>query len=276
MPRKGGGNNRNRAAKLVGRQRKIFQRKKQRSSDNELVANGLIQRKKLASFTKALVSYSVYAAYTLGCAQFGQETKTSSGRKQYVRGSLKQRLWHYLTTTLLYVSVIHRFAVTVAKISEDELLNLDNVICIAAFLVYFLGWAMSLGVVFNWRESLQAVNTWDPLVAAFADNEDDITPYDDVPSALKIVFGVFISASVASAYAMGSLLFATLPFTLYSTLKAVGLVPEVSFMTPFLWELMLVPAELAMVVWPVCSANLGWVILEGSIGVQKVCIRAVK
>ena len=147
---------------MGGRKRKLLRREGSETGP----AFAFINREKIASSTETLIKYGVFAAYTLGCTQFGPEKWRSAGRVKYVRGSLKRRFFHYLITTLFWANLLHKIVVTVAKIREDGKLNMENMICASAFMVLFPGWAMSLGLVFRWRESIQLLNTWNPLVSA--------------------------------------------------------------------------------------------------------------
>ena len=192
MAKKGGGIRRNRNITLWVRKRKIHHKQKQRSETAEKVF-GLLDRKKIAHFTQMLVSYSVWAAYTLACIQYGPETKPSAaGRQKYVRGSLKKRLCHYIITALLSASVLHKLAVSVARFSEEARPSVETLMCMSLFMIQFVGWATSLGLVFRWKESIEMFNSWDPLVSSI-DDSGERTPYDDVSSALKC----FLCMSIA-------------------------------------------------------------------------------
>ena len=83
--------------------------------DGSSAVFGGINQQQLASFTESVVTYTVLAAYTVGCIQFGPN-KNSEG---YVRGSAPKRLCHYVVTMLLFVSLLHKFEASVLKFGES-------------------------------------------------------------------------------------------------------------------------------------------------------------
>ena len=276
MAGKVGGNSR--GSKLHVKKRQTGQRRKECSKGfrDELII-GLINRKELASLTRAMVALSVRAAYTLACIQFGPEMTKSYHGQKYVRGSLKKRICHYVVTTLFFANVLHKFVVTVDRCTENGRLDVEALMCMCVFMVQFIGWTMSLSPVFRWRESIQVLNTWDPLVAAISDEmEEEISPYEDVSSAVKVILGIGLIAGLVGAQAMVSILFSNLPVCIYPMCKAAGLLPEVNFMTPLMWQLVFVPAELLLGILAACNMYSGWNILVQSTGVQKVSMAAIK
>ena len=277
MARKNGGNSRNRGIQPGVRKRKLRRTKKREGETVQDVAAvfAWINRRKLARFTELMVVYSVWAAYTLACVQFGAEKGSSSGGKKYVRASIKRRACHYIITTLLFISVVHKFVVSAVRFNEEARPGVETLMCMSLFMIQFVGWAMSLGLVFRWQESIEILNTWDRLVAAI-DETGQRSPFDDVPAALKIILCVSIAIGCGAGNAIVSLLFSNLPVCFYPMCKAAGLLPELSFMTPLMWQLAFFPAELTLGVLAMCNGNLGGVMLNGSICVQKVCMATLK
>ena len=232
---------------------------------------GLINQQQLARLTESVVTYSALAAYTVGCTQFGLE----KNRKKYVRGPMKKRLCHYAITTLLFVGVLHKFVASVVKFNELEgRPDVETLMCMSLFLIQFVGWAMSLGLVFRWEESIEVLNTWEGLVGCIAET-GQVTPYDDVSSALKIILCVLIAVGCAAGNAIVSLLFSNLPVCFYPVCKSAGLIPNIG-LSPLVWQLVFLPLELAVGVMALCNGNLGGIILIESTGAQKVCLAAIK
>ena len=43
------------------------------------------------------------------------------------------------------------------------------------FMIQFVGWAMCLGLVLRWEESIEMWNTWDRLIACVAETGVDVS-----------------------------------------------------------------------------------------------------
>ena len=219
-----------------------------------------------------MVKYSALAAYTVGCIQFGPDT-TSHGKK-YVRGSVKKRICHYVVTTLLFVSVVHKLAVSIVKFNEPGRPSVETLMCMSLFMIQFVGFAMSLSLVFSWEKSIELLNTWDALVGCI-DESGERTPYDDASASLKLVFCMLIALGCAAGNAIVSLLFSNLPVCFYPMCQAAGLIPDVG-LSPFVWQLGFFPFELMLGAMAMCNGNLGGIVLLEATAVQKVFLSAMK
>ena len=130
-----------------------------------------------------------------------------------------------------------------ASFSEEGRFGVRTLMCLSLFMLQFVGWACSLGLVFRWRESIQILNSWEIVVADIDETDGERTPYDDVPSGLLLIHATATTASCAAAQPIISLLFSKLPVCIHSICEAAGLIPDVRWMTPFIWQLAFLPAE---------------------------------
>ena len=231
---------------------------------------GIISQQQLARFAESVAKYSAWAAYTVGCTQFGIE----KSRNKYVRGSLTKRFCHYVITTLLLASVVHKLGVSIVKFNEPGRPSVETLMCMSLFMIQFVGWATSLGLVFRWEESIEVLNTWDELVACI-DDSGERTPYDDVSSSLKIVLCSLIAVGCGAGNAIVSLLFSNLPVCFYPMCQAAGLIPNVG-LPVFVWQLAFLPLELTLGIMAMCNGNLAGIVLLEATGVQKVFLAAIK
>ena len=66
-----------------------------------------------------------------------------------VRGSLKKRICHYVVTSLLFASLMHKLCVSVVRLNDQRRPEVETLMCMSLFMIQFVGWAMSLGLVFR-------------------------------------------------------------------------------------------------------------------------------
>lgn len=264
-------------AKSDFKKRKIHRKQKQSGTEGngkESLIFGVISRRKFTTLTDIIVKYSAWAPYTLCCVQFGIDTKSNTGSKRYFRVSLKRRLCHYVVITLLFVSLVHKFWVSMAKFREQERPTVETWMCFSLFMIQFVGWAMGLSLVFRWQESIELMNTWEKLVA-YVDDSGERTPYDDVPCSMRLWLCLAIAVSCGTANGLVSLLFSNLPVCFYPMCKEAGLIPDVS-LPPFVWQLVFFPLELMLGTLAMCNGNLGGIVLHGAVGAQRVCTAVIK
>ena len=106
------------------------------------------------------------------------------------------------------------------------------------FMMHFVGWSMSHGLIFRRQESTQILNTWEGMVAAISDaTGGKRIPYGDLVSAVLIIIGVSNVTCCVVAQAILSLLFSNLPVCLYPMCKKAGLIPDIKTITLFMWQL---------------------------------------
>ena len=239
---------------------------------NDAKIFGLISRKQVAKLAQLTLEYSGKGAYALGGVQFGMDVKSCDRR--YVRGNLKRRLYHYMVTTLILASLIHKFWHFVTRFYEQESPDVETFMCMSLFMIHFVGWCNSLGLVYRPQETIQLMNTWKNLVESFDDSGETST-YDDINSSLEILICVPLMAGVGLANGVVSLLFSNLPVSMYPMSKAAGLIPDLGI-HPFFWQLAFFPMELILGSIAMFNAGFGGMVLQESIGVQRVCMTILK
>ena len=140
---------------------------------------------------------------------------------------------------MIIVSLIYKFWHLVSRFYEQESPDIETFMCMSLFMIHFVGWSMSVGLVYRWREAIQLLNPLKQFVADF-DESGEISPYADVRSSMEILIVIPLMAGVGGANGVVSLLFSNLPVCPYPMSKSAGLIPDLDI-HPFWWQLAFFP-----------------------------------
>lgn len=107
-------------------------------------------------------------------------TRTATG--EYVALDKTRKLIHYSVWFLMFLVLLHKVA-RLSLMLFHEKLQVETFMCISLFLVYFVAFCISPGVVAQPKETMDVLNSWPFLLSCLKELGNDVpSPFDDLPS----------------------------------------------------------------------------------------------
>ena len=169
-------------------------------------------------------------------------TRTATG--QYVPWDGKSKHIHYFTWFLMFLILLHKaWGLSIILLYEE--LKMETFLCISLFLVYFVPFCVSLGVIARPKETMDLLNSWPIILSCLKEVRHDVSsPFDDMSEAFELIALLLMTQGIAVTAALLSLAFSTLPTCYFPLLERMGLIPE-AVLPRFGWQLIFFPLEYA-------------------------------
>ena len=200
---------------------------------------------------------------------------------QYVSCSQRERWIRYGILALPYVSMTHKFVVTAERLFLGKL-DVTTFMCITTCLTFFGPWCFSLAVTFKTSETVDTLNAWPMILSSVQGDRRGRgrkrkAQFQNLSLALKVITLTTIMAMIALIMPMISIVFKDMPVCLLSLAKNVGIVQAGDGILPHVaWQLLFVPAELALVVPLLAAAGMGAGITIIGLGVFKIYMDLIR
>ena len=199
--------------------------------------------------------------------------RTASG--QYVPLDKKSKLIHYLVWLVQFLMLLHK-SWGLGVILLHGKLKVETFMCTSLFLVYFVGFCISLGVVAQPKETMDLLNGGPFMLSCLAELQNNVpTPFDDVSEALKLIAAILVTQGIALVAALLSLVFSNLPTCYFPLLESFGLIPQ-GWLPRFAWQLIFFPLEYATYLPPMLIAPVAPSVLLVMVGVYRIYMNELR
>ena len=215
------------------------------------------------SLARKCFEFWLYCCNKLHLASF---TRNESG--EYVLLDQKSQFIHYCVWSIKFVMLLHKTVGLVIILLREEL-NIKTFMCTSLFLIYFVSFCISFGMLARPKETIDVLNSCPLMLSCLKEfREDELSMFDNLSAALKIISVLIATQGIAIAAALLSLAFSTLPNCYFPTAEAFGLIPE-GVLPRFAWQLIFFPLEYMTYLPPMYSAPLAGSVLLILVGVVK-------
>ena len=162
---------------------------------------------------------------------------------EYVPLDRKSTLIHYFVWFLKFLMLLHKFA-GLATILFYEPPKIETFLCSCHFLIYFISFCISLGVVYRPKETMDLLNSWPLVLSCLKEiRQDVLSHFDDLSTAVKIITALATTQGIALTAGLLTLGFRTLPTSYVRAADSLGLISDGIF-PRFGWQLIFFPLEL--------------------------------
>ena len=194
-------------------------------------------------------------------------TRTETG--EYVSLDRKSKGIHYLVWFIMFLALLHKIVVLAIMLSDEEL-KIEAFICASQFLVYFISFGVSLGMIARPKESMDLLNSWPYILSCLKEvRGDGPSQFDDLSASLKLIAVVLAPQAIALGGPLLSLVYSTIPTCYFPMAQSLGLIPE-GLLPRFTWQLIFSPLEYITYLPPMLSAPLSGSLLLILIGVLRM------
>ena len=180
-------------------------------------------------------------------------TRTEDG--EFVPVNHKSTFIHRCAWFVKFLMLLHKLG-GLAKMLLFEELKIETFMCTSLFLIYFVAFSISVGMIARPTETMDLLNSWPYILSCLKDIREDVpSQFDDLSEALKLMAVLLATQGIAVAAALLSLAFSTLPTCYFPAAESLGLIPE-GLLPRFAWQLIFFPLEYLTYLPPMFAAPL--------------------
>ena len=203
--------------------------------------------------------------YCCGKLYLAPFTRTETG--EYVPLDRKSMLIHYVVWFVKFLVLLHKLVGTVRILLDEELKIQMAFMCACQFLVYFVSFGVSMGMIARPKETMDVLNSWPFILSCLKELRGTTAPaqYDVLSTSSKLIAVLVATQGIALMGPLFSLIYSTIPTCYFPMAESLGLIPE-GLLPGFAWQLILSPLEYITYLSPMLSAPLSGsilLILEG-------------
>ena len=193
---------------------------------------------------------------------------------------LWRRVLHYIILILLVLTCVHKLLMVILAFTIIPVGTEVAVLSYAGFTIQITAMSTGLGFVFFPRLSCELLNCWDHILSETASRlgQSTRTPWTYASSSFQVLFvgaGLLMAVVVMSA---SSLLFPTIPTSLFTSLRIAGLIdlPDDNSVATITARIIcfLFDISIYMLVLPMLGFSIQYIVSE--IGVLKVVINSLR
>ena len=212
-----------------------------------------------------------------GCVYFHVVPFRRDASGRYVPLDWKQKVVHYTVVSLWIVLTAQKpFAILNMLLYEE--VRIETFICVSLFLVHFVAFMISFGVLARPSETMDVLNSHPQILSCINEvihGKSRLSPFHDISASLQVMAVVLVTQFIAFGTAIISLIWSHLPVCFFPMAEKAGLIPA-GVLPRLAWQLVFFPQEYLAYLPPMFIAPFTASIIIAELGVLKLYLQDLR